>query len=101
MIIKAKDISKAYIDGSEKLDVLKNLNLEVHEPGIIIISGPSGSGKTTLLNILSTLDIPNSGEVKINGKKINWIFKNTIYYKYTYRAAGAFRRWAVSVPTCR
>ena len=72
MIIKGKDISKAYIDGTQRLNVLKGLNFEVSNPGIIVIRGPSGSGKTTLLNILSTLDVPDSGELEINNRIIKY-----------------------------
>tara|TARA_Y100001970_G_scaffold277145_1_gene380901 strand:- start:701 stop:1375 length:675 start_codon:yes stop_codon:yes gene_type:complete len=70
MILKAKDLSKSYIDGSDKLCVLEKLNFEISEPEIVVINGPSGSGKTTLLNIFSTLDAPDSGVLEINGSEI-------------------------------
>tara|TARA_Y100000996_G_scaffold409885_1_gene391293 strand:+ start:3630 stop:4298 length:669 start_codon:yes stop_codon:yes gene_type:complete len=72
MILNAQNISKSYIDGSEKLNVLENLNLKISHPEIIVINGPSGSGKTTLLNILSTLDIPDSGTLEINNCNIKY-----------------------------
>ena len=71
MILKASNIFKTYIDGENRLDVLKDLTFEISKPGIIIIRGPSGSGKTTLLNLLSTLDSPDSGEIELNGKMID------------------------------
>ena len=79
MIIKAEIISKSYTDGTEKLDVLKDLNIKIENPGIIIINGPSGSGKTTLLNILSTLDTPDSGILEINIEEIDYN-KNRLDY---------------------
>ena len=75
MILKAKSLSKSYIDGIEKLDVLRDVDLTISKPEIILINGPSGSGKTTLLNILSTLDAPDSGLLEINNQKIDY-YKN-------------------------
>tara|TARA_Y100001968_G_C19380607_1_gene730119 strand:- start:414 stop:1082 length:669 start_codon:yes stop_codon:yes gene_type:complete len=75
MILNAQNISKSYIDGSEKLNVLENLNLKISDPEITVINGPSGSGKTTLLNILSTLDTPDSGSLEINNCKIKYKLK--------------------------
>ena len=72
MILNAQNISKSYIDGSEKLNVLENLNLKISDPEITVINGPSGSGKTTLLNILSTLDTPDSGSLEISDCKIKY-----------------------------
>ena len=51
MILNAQNISKSYIDVSEKLNVLENLNLKISDPEITVINGPSGSGKPTFLNI--------------------------------------------------
>ena len=72
MILKARDISKSYKDGINRLKVLDKLNFEIINPEIIIINGPSGSGKTTLLNILSTLDTPEYGTLEINNYKIDY-----------------------------
>ena len=70
IVLSAKNISKSYLDGVNKLDVLKNLDFQLNKSEISVINGPSGSGKTTLLNILSTLDIPDKGEVQINGEVV-------------------------------
>ena len=73
VFLKCIDLHKHYvqasedsIEGNSKLEVLKNINLEVRSGEQIAIVGSSGSGKTTLLNSLSGLDSPTSGEVLIN-----------------------------------
>ena len=70
MIIDIKKLTKTFIDGNKKLNVLKDINLQIEEGSIITIKGPSGSGKSTLLSIIGTLDSADSGEFSINGKKI-------------------------------
>ena len=70
MIIDIKQLTKTFIDGNKKLNVLKDINLQIEEGSIVTIKGPSGSGKSTLLSIIGTLDNADSGEFLINGKKI-------------------------------
>ena len=70
MIIDIKQLTKTFIDGNKKLNVLKDINLQIEEGSIVTIKGPSGSGKSTLLSIIGTLDSADSGEFLINGKKI-------------------------------
>ena len=70
MIIDIKQLTKTFIDGNKKLNVLKDINLQIEEGSIVTIKGPSGSGKSTLLSIIGTLDSADSGEFSINGKKI-------------------------------
>ena len=70
IILESKNLSKAYSNGANKLDVIKNLNLKVKTAEIITIVGQSGAGKTTLLNLIGGLDRPDSGELIILGKNI-------------------------------
>ena len=51
----------------DRLQILKGIDLEVHDHEIVAIVGPSGAGKTTLLQIVGTLDRPDSGSVCIDG----------------------------------
>ena len=69
-MIELKNISKNYFS-SKKIEVLKNINF-IFKPGkIYSLIGPSGSGKSTLLNIISLIDKPSSGFLKLNNIKIN------------------------------
>ena len=73
MILSCSHINKSYTNGENRLVVLKEISLELKAGEIVSIMGSSGSGKSTLLNILGTLDLPDSGIVKINGKDISKI----------------------------
>jgi len=73
MILSCAHINKSYSNGLNRLLVLKDISLELNEGEIVSIMGSSGSGKSTLLNILGTLDLPDSGIVKINGKDVSKI----------------------------
>ena len=70
MIIDIKKLTKTFSDGSKKLHVLKDINLQIDKGSIITIKGPSGSGKSTLLSIIGTLDNADSGELLIDGMSI-------------------------------
>jgi len=65
MVVQASGIKKSYGD----LDVLKGVDIEVYKGEIVTIVGASGAGKSTLLHIVSTLDLPESGSITINGKE--------------------------------
>lgn len=64
-VILASLLSKTYLAFESKVEVLKNVNLEVKEGEFITISGPSGSGKTTLLNIIGAIDRQTSGKIYV------------------------------------
>ena len=68
--ILLKNISKSFLS-IKKINVLKNINYEFKNGKIYSIIGPSGSGKSTLLNILSLIDTPSSGKIKIDDKNID------------------------------
>ena len=70
-ILKTINLTKTYQDGQEKKTVLKEINLRVNRGEFIGIFGPSGSGKSTLLNLLGGLDRPSSGQVYIEGERID------------------------------
>ena len=69
-IIELNNISKTF-DNEKKITVLKNLNFKFKKGKIYSLSGPSGSGKSTLLNLLSLIDRPSSGNIKIDNRNIN------------------------------
>ncbi len=62
-ILQIKDLEKTYISDSERLTILKDLNLTVEEGSKVVIVGESGSGKSTLLNIIGGIDKITSGSV--------------------------------------
>lgn len=62
MLVKIENLNKRY-GGAVPLQVLFDINLDIEEKEFVALVGPSGAGKTTLLNIVSTLDIPTSGQI--------------------------------------
>jgi putative ABC transport system ATP-binding protein len=69
--LEVQNLHKHYLLGERNISVLQGLNVSVGKGEIVVVMGPSGSGKTTLLNCVSGIDIPDSGEVNINGKLID------------------------------
>jgi putative ABC transport system ATP-binding protein len=70
-ILRVRGVHKFFTRGSEQIDVLKDLNLDVMPGEFLGLMGPSGSGKTTLLNLIAGLDRPSEGEVRIGGQVIS------------------------------
>jgi putative ABC transport system ATP-binding protein len=75
-MLEIKNISKTYGQGTAKVVALDNVSLRVDEGDFIAIMGPSGSGKSTLLNVIGGLDYPSSGEVILDGKRIDNLDEN-------------------------
>jgi putative ABC transport system ATP-binding protein len=71
MIIQTKNIKRVFEVGSETVNALKGIDLNVESGEFISIMGPSGSGKTTLMNIIGCLDTPSSGEYFLNNQLVN------------------------------
>ena len=69
-LIQLKNVSKNYFS-SKKIEVLKNINYTFKSGKIYSLTGPSGSGKSTLLNLISLIDKPSSGFIKLDNLKIN------------------------------
>ncbi len=71
VLVELNNIGKSYKKGKDLVPVLANLNLTIKRGDFLALMGPSGSGKTTLLNILGGLDSPTSGELMIDGQRID------------------------------
>jgi len=70
-IVRVQRLFKSFQRGSERIEVLLDLSLEVPEGQFLALMGPSGSGKTTLLNLIAGLDKPSSGDIWVGDKKIS------------------------------
>lgn len=70
MKIEARELSKIYGVGENRVAALDRVNLEIAINDFISIMGPSGSGKSTLLHLLSGLDRPTSGSLTYDGRDI-------------------------------
>ena len=70
-LVRVKDVHKHFTRGSERIDVLKGVNLEIPKGDFLALMGPSGSGKTTLLNLIGGLDTPTGGAIEVNGVPVS------------------------------
>jgi putative ABC transport system ATP-binding protein len=71
MIIKTDNLKRTYVTGTQSVDAIKGINLQIQKGEFLSIMGPSGSGKTTLMNIIGCLDTPTSGTYYLNEKLVN------------------------------
>jgi putative ABC transport system ATP-binding protein len=70
-LVQVRNVQKTFTRGSERIEVLKGVNLEIPKGDFLALMGPSGSGKTTLLNLMGGLDAPTGGDVDVAGVRIN------------------------------
>ena len=67
MLLEAKRITKSYCSDGRRVNVLKGVDLSVARREMIAIVGSSGVGKSTLMHVLGTLDVPDDGQVLLEG----------------------------------
>ncbi len=91
-MLVARNLSKEYRSGDNRLTVLRDVNFAIPQGAFVAIVGPSGSGKTTLLGLLAGLDTPSTGQVildnsdmtamdedqraRLRGEKVGFVFQS-------------------------
>jgi putative ABC transport system ATP-binding protein len=70
VLVEIRNLSKVYQRGSQKLEVLHHIDLDIAKGDFLALMGPSGSGKTTLLNLIGGLDSPTEGSIAVDGERI-------------------------------
>jgi len=70
-LLETKGLTKVYRETGENLEILKNVDFQLDEGCIAVLTGASGSGKSTFLNIVGALDKPTAGSVFFNGKEMS------------------------------
>lgn len=71
MLVRVLGIDKVFQRGSEEIQVLGGLDLQIPDGEFLALMGPSGSGKSTLLNLIGGLDRPSQGSVEVGGQAID------------------------------
>ena len=92
-MLEIKNVSKVYGESTAKVVALDNVSLEVRNGDFIAIMGPSGSGKSTLLNVIGGLDYPSSGEVILDGKRIDNLDENALVDVRRGKVAYVFQQY--------
>jgi putative ABC transport system ATP-binding protein len=70
-LVEIRGVTKTYRRGSERIEVLHGVDLDIPQGEFLALMGPSGSGKTTLLNLIGGLDTPTGGQIVIGGERID------------------------------
>jgi putative ABC transport system ATP-binding protein len=70
-LVLIDNVNRTFTRGSQSIEVLSRLHLEVKEGEFLALMGPSGSGKSTLLNLIGGLDRPSSGTVQIGPDRVD------------------------------
>lgn len=78
-ILKIKEVTKKYQAKNGELEAIKNVSFSVDEGEFISIIGPSGCGKSTLLSIIAGLEEKTSGDVWVEGEKVDGISEKVGY----------------------
>jgi len=77
-VIKLDHISKTYVNGSIRVEALKDIDLTIEQGEYVAIMGASGSGKSTLMNILGCLDRPTEGTYELSGQDVSHLTDNEL-----------------------
>jgi len=67
-VLAVHDVVKVFEEGSQRVEVLRGVSLDVRAGEVVALEGPSGSGKTTLLSIMGCILTPSSGRVEVDGE---------------------------------
>ncbi len=70
-VLQANEIRKSFKEGREVVNVLNGVSLSLEPGEVTALEGPSGSGKTTLLSIIGCILTPNSGDLFIDGERVD------------------------------
>jgi lipoprotein-releasing system ATP-binding protein len=68
--VRVEGLGKTYLMGARRVEVLRDVSLEIRAGELVALTGPSGAGKSTFLHVLGTLDAPSAGRVLFDGEDV-------------------------------
>jgi putative ABC transport system ATP-binding protein len=77
-LLQLAGVGRSYEMGTERVDALRGVSIDVEQGDFVAIVGPSGSGKSTLMNILGCLDRPTTGRYVIDGRDVGALDDNAL-----------------------
>ncbi|MEM9857299.1 MAG: ABC transporter ATP-binding protein [Bacteroidota bacterium] len=77
-IIETSEIAKIYRMGTQTVEALKSVSIEINQGEYVAFMGPSGSGKSTLMNIIGCLDTPSAGTYILNNNDVSDLTENEL-----------------------
>ena len=77
-VIRTKEISRRYVMGSEVIQALQSVSININRGEYVAFMGPSGSGKSTLMNIIGCLDTPSGGQYILNDQNVSDMTENEL-----------------------
>jgi putative ABC transport system ATP-binding protein len=69
--VTLRGVARPYVRGTERIEALREIDLEIAPGAFVALLGPAGAGKTTLLNIIAGLDTPHTGAVVVAGERLD------------------------------
>ncbi len=77
-LVEIRDVTKSFRKGDETITPLDRVSLDIHDGEFVSLMGPSGTGKSTLLNLISGIDRPNQGSIKVAGVDITRLSRSQL-----------------------
>jgi putative ABC transport system ATP-binding protein len=78
IIIDLHGVNKTFNGPAGPIEALKNVSLKVYPGEFVGVRGPSGSGKSTLINMITGIDRPTRGDVRVTGTQLNDLNENQL-----------------------
>lgn len=97
-LLTAKNINKTFELGNQKIEVLKNVGIDIKTGECVAIMGKSGSGKSTLISILAGLDIPDNGSIILDGDDLTQLSEDQLAAKRQTEISFVFQSFHL-IPT--
>ncbi len=77
-VVSLRGVSKVYRQAVVAVQALQDIALDIPRLDFVCLSGPSGSGKSTLLNLIGGLDAPTTGEITVDGRRVDQLGKGAL-----------------------